>query len=89
MQLLRVLFLLVLTVLALTVGFVFAAAFAAAVAIYFLVRVLMFKLKGKKHSAPSPGSAAPRRTVAAGARGDVIEVEATEIPVAPPPTQEK
>lgn len=89
MQLLRVLILLVLTVLALTVGFVFAAAFAAAIVIYFVVRLLMFKLKGKKLAPAGPATAAPRRNVAAGARGDVIEVEAKEVPVAPPPALEK
>lgn len=90
MQLLRLLIVIVLTVLAATVGFVFAAAVAAVLALYFLVRLLMFKFGGRKQPATPPSAgAAPRRNVASGARGDVIEVEATEIPATPPPALEK
>ncbi len=89
MQFLRLLIVIVLTVLAATVGFVFVAAIVAVLALYFLVRLIMFKFSGRKQPAPSPAGAAPRRNVASATRGDVIEVEATEVPVAPPPALEK
>ncbi|MES2697320.1 MAG: hypothetical protein V4773_27895 [Verrucomicrobiota bacterium] len=88
MQFLKVFLALVVAALAVTVGFVAVAVAAVAVVAYFVARLIVLKFRTK--SPLASGSAhATRPAQVRPARGNVIDITATEVPSSPSASLEK